>query len=398
MMTLNDELIQTWLAALNDSGDLVLSTTAEEYRMLRTFLAEAHSATRAWRQEPEEAEASRLREVQVKAWRNCHDWLLEALNKGQWSPEWLGWLAYSSLFTESPWMNLALSFKLLDGFFQNCPEQSEDYTAAVKRLGSILLDESGEPPILGPLVDAALVNGLSLTEVKKLDIDELSPDLDWICSSCDDLKSVKLILDKLPAYFQTVDQPAHIKKLAVSLNSCIDVLQHYIPAEVYGAYNESGTQMANPVEEITARESIQKQPVPLQAVEEGMSRERARTRLQELVAYFRQAEPHSPVSWQLEKALDWLDLSFPELLFKMTGERQDLHNEICRRAGLAELTDRITDNSAGNAPASVYSSSHKDSHREPLETNATTLKHGEPPELQIESHETPGKVLTQDLI
>lgn len=405
--------------ALNAVDTLSLSTTSDEYRTLRSLLAEANSATRAWMQEPEEEAATRLFDVMSKAWLDCHEWALTCLDQGGWSPEILGWMALTGLYSEAPWQALSLSFQLLEALLIAAPDklsdsEQDDYSGALKRLGSIILDESGQPPILAPLSEAALINGMTLPEVSSMNLDELTPDLNWVKSNLAELNKLTAILEKLPDFFKVFNQPAHLKKFKVKLDSCIQVLKHYAPEEVEGSEENSleANESTNSSTVEQTAESDSKGSVSETKIANGgnaltMDRENARAQLQDLVTYFRMTEPHSPVSWQLEKALDWIDLSFPELLFRMTGERQELHNEICRRVGLAELSDlmnSISNTSTGQATASVYSSSHNESssnqeavlQQPEVESEANSAESNN--DMVTNSNEISGNTLNQDLI
>jgi len=70
----------------------------------------------------------------------------------------------------------------------------------------------------------------------------------------------------------------------------------------------------------------------------SMNRDVAFHLLREISDYFRQSEPHSPVSFLLEKAIRWGYLPLPELLQDMMAEQQgDQLNQIFNAAGLNHL-------------------------------------------------------------
>jgi type VI secretion system protein ImpA len=67
----------------------------------------------------------------------------------------------------------------------------------------------------------------------------------------------------------------------------------------------------------------------------SMNRDLAFHLLREVSSYFRQSEPHSPVSFLLEKAIRWGYLSLPELLQEMMVEQDgDNVNKIFNASGL----------------------------------------------------------------
>ncbi|NOH70361.1 type VI secretion protein [Vibrio pectenicida] len=69
-----------------------------------------------------------------------------------------------------------------------------------------------------------------------------------------------------------------------------------------------------------------------------MNRDLAFHLLQEVSDYFRQSEPHSPVSFLLEKAIRWGYLSLPEMLQEMMSEQSETSiRAVCNAAGLSHL-------------------------------------------------------------
>ena len=67
----------------------------------------------------------------------------------------------------------------------------------------------------------------------------------------------------------------------------------------------------------------------------SMNRNIAFHQLREIANYFRESEPHSPVSFLLEKAIRWGNMSLPELLTEMVTEPDgDLLNRIFNTTGL----------------------------------------------------------------
>ncbi|MEZ8315695.1 ImpA family type VI secretion system protein [Vibrio splendidus] len=69
-----------------------------------------------------------------------------------------------------------------------------------------------------------------------------------------------------------------------------------------------------------------------------MNRDLAFRQLRELSNYFRQSEPHSPVSFLLEKAIRWGYLSLPKLLQEMMEEQDgDSQSKIFNAVGLNHL-------------------------------------------------------------
>ena len=67
-----------------------------------------------------------------------------------------------------------------------------------------------------------------------------------------------------------------------------------------------------------------------------VTREQVFEELANIAKYFRSTEPHSPVSYLIEKAIRWGHLSLPELLNELISDQADTKNRIFTIAGLQE--------------------------------------------------------------
>ncbi|MFK0573526.1 hypothetical protein [Endozoicomonas sp.] len=329
MIILNEKLYSSLCPLLADSGTPHLLNSASEYRAFRKLIAEANSASRAWLQEPDAEAAVILRKNLFGAWQECHHWLLTIMNNNAlWSPEWLGWLAYTSLYIpESMWQSFSFSFLLLDHCLEQTPvdlsgDIQKSFNESLDRLAAMVSDKSTEPLLLSPMMETKLLNNLSLREIKADSPGQHSPD-SFSTDNFNSLQSLAVPLDKLPEHFNRFGRTLPIKKIKSVISDTITVLSQCLPTQ----------QSAE--EEITA-DCLGDDKKASSGHPKTMNRDFARDNLQNLITFFRQTEPHSPVSWQLETALNWLDLSFPELLFRMTGEQQELHQDICRRLGMVD--------------------------------------------------------------
>ncbi|OAN17818.1 hypothetical protein A3K86_02545 [Photobacterium jeanii] len=66
------------------------------------------------------------------------------------------------------------------------------------------------------------------------------------------------------------------------------------------------------------------------------NRDQAFHQMRELAEFFKKTEPHSPVSYLLEKAIRWGYLSLPELMSEMLSHQQDTINSVFNLSGLDE--------------------------------------------------------------
>lgn len=66
------------------------------------------------------------------------------------------------------------------------------------------------------------------------------------------------------------------------------------------------------------------------------NRDQAFYQMRELAEFFKKTEPHSPVSYLLEKAIRWGYLSLPELMSELLSDQQDTINRVFNLSGLDE--------------------------------------------------------------
>lgn len=343
MIILNENLYLSLSSRFVDSVELILLNDTTEYRFLRKLIAEANSISRSWLYEPDADVAISLKKNLINAWQKCHQWLLgEIKGKALWSPEWFGWLAYTSLYSpESPWQSFCYSFLLLDLCLERVPadfsgNSRESFLESLGRLASMISDESREPLFLTPLLETELLNNHSLREIKEDNQEQKVPDR----SSSDTLKCLQSLsesLEKLPEHFNRFDRIIHLEKMKTVISDAVLVLNQCIPgSRSSDQETDQGTdQESSACHQLS--DSTGDNGIPAgQSAPKVMDRDSARLTIQELLAFFRRTEPHSPVSWQLETALNWLDMSFPELLLKMTGEQQEIYQDISRRLGMID--------------------------------------------------------------
>ena len=332
MLSLDDNFYNSLCSILTEKSVPPLLNNSDEYRAFRKLIAEANAINRSWLQEPEAEAASVLQKKMNSAWQACHQWLLKEIhNDGLWCPEWFGWLAYTGCFKpKSVWQSVALSFRLLDQYLQ---QPSDDWDCAlqeslresIKRLGAIISDDNKEPLLLPPLLATPLLHELTLVQLRSTPAPG-QPDSAAIANLAS-LNALSEALEKISEHAQRIGVSITTRTIRTLIAEAIAILTRCLPAQ--GETNAQSPDLPDTLSAAgnrdTARGPGQQSP---------MNRERARTDLQHLITFFRQSEPHSPVSWQLETALNCLDLSFPQLLSRMAGEEQQLRQDICRRLGM----------------------------------------------------------------
>lgn len=129
-------------------------------------------------------------------------------------------------------------------------------------------------------------------------------------------------------------EPQPTSHIRTVLERCKSILMHYAgpriekalarenqSAETAAQYAESGEEGAEPAG------STHADPVQVAIA----SRARALEQLSQLAEFFRQTEPHSPVSYAINQAVRWSELSLPELM-------QELIDDKGVREGFARIT------------------------------------------------------------
>lgn len=332
MLSLDDNMYSSLCATLVNSTVPPLLNSSDDYRAFRKLIAEANAINRAWLQEPEPEAASVLQKKMTAAWQACHQWLLKQLHQnGLWCPEWFGWLAYTSFYNaHSQWQSVAYSFQLLNQYLQ---QSSDDWAASlqqslsesIKRLGSIISDDNREPLLLPVLISTPLLHQFTLEQLKSA-ATAPGPDSATI-ANLESLNTLAEMLEKITEHAQRFGVLLTTRTVRSPVEEAIAILNRCLPPQTDSLNTDSDADsLDTPEDSIPAGHDTSNQPT--------INRERARTDLQHLIAFFRQNEPHSPVSWQLETALNCLDLSFPQLLSRMAGEEQQLRQDICRRLGM----------------------------------------------------------------
>lgn len=128
----------------------------------------------------------------------------------------------------------------------------------------------------------------------------------------DEFKALSVILDEK---CQQLIPTSNIKNaLAACLNS-VKVLTKDMQLEESKPESEADLGTDAGLEPLSAAPSSQI------TTQQGLSREQALQMLQQVASYYRKSEPHSPVSYLLDKAIRWGKLPLPELLKELVHDK-----------------------------------------------------------------------------
>ena len=195
--------------------------------------------------------------------------------------------------------------------------------------------------------------GLALSSVEQLDL--------WLGKKCGDL-GVPLISCRF---------------LKGNINDCLEAIKFLVGSN-YAVWplagdptdNQNDTAVAvaknaNPLEQspeaVIRTGSVATQRALIMANEQGFNRDQAFLELRKLANYFHKAEPHSPVSFLLEKAIRWGYMSLPELMQELVAGNDKVLNQIAvvtgmdgEKADLPEVHSEVSpDRNSAAAPTPV---------------------------------------------
>src|SRR5262249_32213111 len=94
----------------------------------------------------------------------------------------------------------------------------------------------------------------------------------------------------------------------------------------------------DPIRSPASAESSLDRPAGRGAAEALGGREAAYRRLREVAAYLKKIEPHSPVPFLIERAIQWGEMPF-DRLFKDVVKNPDVQRHVWETLGIEELED-----------------------------------------------------------
>ena len=361
--------------AQNDAY-ISLQTDIEKYDEFRTLLRTAQKNYNSWLEEPEESLREELEGDVNNAWQTLQEWLVGTLASGDWNPEWLAWLIYTTLFDSPPWERLLEILKLTSLWARNhkSPEFIDEkaFKKSVGKLDMMLGDSAGEPLIKTPLGMIPLVANKGLTDLSlkcdgaQKEAIKKSLKSDDITSLVSLAKQLTLIRDELT----TLTQEASRRGLTLNAQQShqlfadiVDLLSFFSgqdfttepepatpepplpePSTEEQSTEERTTELKKPAPASPASPSTEPKGLP-----EGdyfalgdapiKNRDQARAHLKMLTDYFQATEPLSPLPFLLEKALRWSGYTLPQLLEVEFQQDTETRQKFCAELGLEELAN-----------------------------------------------------------
>lgn len=363
------------------------------FRPLRNLYNEANSAARKLIQTPDENELDQLEEANIEAQKKLAQALVNCFKTQTKDIELLSWLMVSQVYLDKSLLGFKntvslLKFLVLEHWEElnpNVPElslKSQDEVGRKKEITEFKAQSFNQmigtgdsdsilyaPLSMLPLIDdityfkyqSAQKKGECPTlkqNVKKYVEDNkvnLQALIETLKSCKNDFTEIYKYLSKvcaesnvtLPNFSFTINQ---FDKMLKFVSFITDLSIEDKANEIIAPTKESeeivvkeqdvqevsNQKLSTKVVSTTAVGGIEnnEETFNLLAKNNQLNREQIFTELQLIADYFKSSEPHSPVSYLIEKAIRWGHMSLPELMNELMNEEQDTKNRIFTVAGL----------------------------------------------------------------
>ncbi|MBE8166782.1 MAG: type VI secretion protein [Shewanella sp.] len=406
------------------------------FRQLRNAFNLAQTSLRKLSQNPDGNELDVLQEENNANWSALSSELLQVFRKSSRDIELIGWFIASQLFMDTTvdsftktlkWLaelidlhwdvlNPVLPSDKLKG--ESAEEQATEQAKAKAKAFFQLLGDSEESCLLyAPILMLPLIGDISFYQyqsaekrgevgiIKQHASQFLGAERAAVQRKLNNLNRAMIEVEQMASttskHCQSVGVLApnfnFIKTLVTKVSKAIQHLTGIIPANenaVIASSNPADTTQnksddveLNSEQLVTSTQSIQlgqqmmatqSQNLSQTAAMNSMNRNVALHQLREVSDYFRQSEPHSPVSFLVEKAIRWGGMSLPDLLKEMMEEPEGgLLNKIFSTAGLDHsdqvLLPEIAKQSVSSREVSKVSSMTAKTGSKPMETTVSDV-------------------------
>lgn len=387
-----------------------LKLDRQAYRAIRNVYNEANSCARKLLQTPDENEVDELMELNLISQNKLAKSLIETLTLQTKDIELISWLMVSQVYLDNTligFKNAAQLLKflvfnhweLLEPILPKTALKATDDIQVKKEIAefkassfSQMIGTSENDSILyAPLSLVPLIDKLSLFKYlsaeKKGECLKLKEELKKFVSEKKDtliekvhiLNDIKQIFEEIYNFLNNLGinegfSAPNFSFLINHLDKMIKVIEFMADIKI-DANNQSQSQnlVSNEGEQIQLDEEVLVQSTKnqsddmknidsnllsnlniqekfnLMAKNNQLTREDIFEQLQNIANYFKSSEPHSPVSYLIEKAIRWGHMSLPELMTELMNEQHDLRNRIFTVAGLNEEdSNLISTNNVNN--------------------------------------------------
>lgn len=389
-MIVNDKVLQKLKEPVNEQQycGTYIKLDRQAFRALRNVYNEANSAARKLLQTPDESELDELNENNINSWKRLSDQLCETFQKQTKDIELLSWLMVSQLYLDDTLIGFKNTLDLLNTLLTEhfdelnpvIPEasikaqdeagklrESLDFKMAafsqmvgIGENDSILYAPMSQVRLLGDVSYFAYQSAEMKGECPKLREDlkkDVSANAEKYKTTIETLKQCKTLCNDIYVLLGSKCQPSGIQtpNFMFIINHLDRILKSVGFLTGFSIEDKKVQTAEEPVQDNNASSPAEPQTAAVQTVavqtagvvnnsqsfellskNSEVTREQVFEELANIAKYFRSTEPHSPVSYLIEKAIRWGHLSLPELLNELISDQADTKNRIFTIAGLQE--------------------------------------------------------------
>ncbi|CZF78268.1 hypothetical protein GCE9029_00734 [Grimontia celer] len=388
-MVFTEEIQQKFSSPISDEHPCgtYLKNDRASFRPLRNEFNVAQTALRKLAQNPDEQELEALHEENLVAWKQLGKTLNNTFEHQSRDIELIGWMLAVQLIVDdsidgaanligwlnelidSHWdsLNPVLPAEKLKGEGEDA--QKDQYEAKVKAFFQICGDSEDSSLLYGPLLMLPIVGDITFYQYQSAENKGQAAHLRQ--------EALHLLASQKSAVQQRADNLDRLSKHLLSVYECVNKytqpllvkgVNFTFALSLIGKVQNAITYLTGlkPAQESVAptvdeAEPVSSEPAPTEsqpqtitqtATEQAsiavtttasfadaakvnnMNRDQAFVQLRELAEYFRVSEPHSPVSFLLEKAIRWGYMSLPELMTELMADKKNDQEKIFNLIGL----------------------------------------------------------------
>lgn len=389
-MIVNDKVLQKLKEPVNEQQycGTYIKLDRQAFRALRNVYNEANSAARKLLQTPDESELDELNENNINSWKRLSDQLCETFQKQTKDIELLSWLMVSQLYLDDTLIGFKNTLDLLNTLLT---EHFDELNPVIPEASIKAQDEAGklresldfkmaafsqmvgigenDSILYAPMSQVRLLGNVSYFtyqsaemkgECPKLREDlkkDVSANADKYKTTIETLKQCKTLCNDIYVLLGSKCQPSGVQtpNFMFIINHLDRILKSVGFLTGFSIEDKKEQTAEEPVQDNNASSPAEPQIAAVQTVavqtagvvnnsqsfellskNSEVTREQVFEELANIAKYFRSTEPHSPVSYLIEKAIRWGHLSLPELLNELISDQADTKNRIFTIAGLQE--------------------------------------------------------------
>ncbi|EFP95302.1 ImpA family type VI secretion system protein [Vibrio caribbeanicus] len=362
------------------------------YRALRNSYNAAQSSFRQLIETPDASSDQELLAINDNAWAMLQDLTQEALSNKTKDLEILGWFISSQFFTPAPYKNLADAITVLKGFIEDfwqdlhptLPDNKIHSQEASSKLQEVIQfrlrplvqlvgESNNSTAFFMPLQITSLIGEISLGDYLRAErhgsIEELKQRAtqEFNQVTQDNLLNLAKVFTGLNDVERLLSSKSkdcgipsiNFRFIKDNVSKSINAIRS-LTGQLFGTWpldddfqikdiKDNPTvvlnDMSSPSPEIpdpstSIGREVTSVPTQINTQTQLQNRDQAFQQLRHIADFFRDTEPHSPVSFLLERAIRWGYMSLPELIQEMTAGNSTVIQQINQLTGMDNLEQR----------------------------------------------------------